>query len=173
MSEQQEEPEVSDELRELKDLSQEIQTHKTRVGNLKSEGKLGGVLSEELSDTVMSLFADFAEKTLRHSAMTEDWLHSLEEDIEEGGGGDVEPDLSDEEIETFKFLLARLREFVMGTKAAPGVTSEITQAMLQIELKLSEGEKVLERLSEEDGESEEETEEEREESEGDASGGGA
>lgn len=169
----QEEPEVSDELRALKEISEEVTQHKARITNLYNKGTLKEVAAEELASTIMPLFADLADSQLKHAAAMEDWLGSLEDDIE--SGGENSPDLSTEELELFSFLLARFKEIVLGMKAADGVTSgaapELAQGLLELEVKISAAEKVIERLStdgtEEEEDEDEETNDEEEDSEGD------
>lgn len=165
----QEEPEVSDELRALKEISEEVTQHKARITNLYNKGTLKEVAAEELASTIMPLFADLADSQLKHAAAMEDWLGSLEDDIESGGGNS--PDLSTEELELFSFLLARFKEIVLGMKAAEGASPALTQGLLELEVKISAAEKVIERLStdgtEEEEDEDEETNDEEEDSEGD------
>lgn len=157
----QEEPEVSDELKELKSLSAEMEQHSTRLAVLQAKGALTDkMVAAEIASTVMPLLADLAKAQLNHGAFMEDWIASIEEE----GGGNA-PDLSDEEIELFGFLLARLREFVQSMKAAPDMPPEARQGFLEIEVKLGIGDKILERLTADEEEESGETDE-------DAEGGG-
>jgi len=153
----QEEPEVSNELREIKDLVQEIEGHTSRVSKLGNENKLDAEMTAgELSGTVLPLLSDLAGAQLKHAAVMEDWLNDLEDEIESGSG---DGDLADGEIELFDFLLDRFREFIAGVpEDAP---AEIRQGMLELEVKISTAKKVLVRLKSESeaAESEEENSE--------------
>lgn len=161
----QEEPEVSDELREMKELAQEIATHKERVSKLEGEGKMDAETTAlELSDTVLPLLSDLANVQMKHAAAMEDWLNDLEDEVENGGGGGS-GGLSDEEIDLFGFLFARFRELIAGVpdEAPP----EMKQGMLELTVKLDMAQKVLERLKSESEEEEGEGEEDSEEGEDD------
>jgi hypothetical protein len=144
----QEEPEVSDELRELKGLTDEVSEHTKRIATLNTEGKLADVLADEIASTVMPLFDEFASAKLKHAAMVEDWLNDLDDEVENGGGGDEGPELSKEDMGVLMFNTARYREFIQGAKSTPDAPAELLQAMLELEVKLNEGEKILKRLNE-------------------------
>lgn len=164
---QEEEIEVSDELKSLKEVSQEIAQHTKRLAALQDKGVLGEVLGVELASTVLPLLSDLAKAQLLHAAFMEDWLTGVDEAVEDGG---QEPDLTDEEINILQFLLARLRDFLQGAMSASADAPPLLkQGFLEIEVKLNKGEKILARLVE-DGEEEDEegdTDEDGADSEGD------
>lgn len=166
----QEDIEASEELQEFRDLTLEIEQHEKRISGLQKEGVLKDVIADEISATVMPLFSDLAKAQLKHQAMMEDWVTELEEDVEAGPQTGV--DLTKEEIETLEFNNARYRELILGTMNAPEVPAELKQAMLELEVKLSAGDKIVRKLREY-VEAEEEDSEETEDSgeeEGDDSG---
>lgn len=158
----QEEPEVSDELRELKNVTDEVAQHTARISKAhRSSGGLNSVaLTSEFVSTLLPLLEDLSKAQLNHAAFMEDWLSGVEEDVADGGNA---PDLSTEEIDLFKFLLARLRDFLQGVLSqAADAPPEVRAGFLEIEVKLNIGEKILERLTSD--------EEEEEDSEGDLDG---
>lgn len=161
--------EVSDELVELRAISEEVAQHKTRIMTLHNKGTLKDVTAEELASTIMPLFADIADAQLKHAAAMEGWLGSLEEDVDSGGSNT--PDLTVEELDLFGFLLARFREIVMGMKGAEGAAPALVQGLLELEVKIDLAQKIVERLSTDDEEEEDEEDEgEEEDSEDDDAG---
>ena|SRR5690606_7494846 len=152
----QEESENSDELSALQEVTEEIASHAERLAQLQARGSLADVLPEEMASTVLPLLKDFTAAQLAHSVLIEEWLANVEDAVEDGGST---PDLSDEEIELFKFLLARLRDFLQGALSqAADAAPELRAGFLTIEVKLNMGEKILERLTS-DGEEEDDSEE--------------
>lgn len=153
----QEEPEVSEELQELTGLVAEFETHKKRIVSLHNKGALKEVLSEELASTIMPLLADFVIAQVKHASLIEEMLMDLDEEI--SSEGKSEPDLTDEEVELFVFLLARFKEMVMGSQQVPNLPADTSTALLELESKIGLAQKVLERLTDVE---EEETDEEEE-----------
>jgi len=143
----QEDIEVSDELKSMRTLTEEAARHGKRISALQADGKLRDVMAEELSSTIFPLVVELGEAQLNHAAFLEDWMGALEEEIAEGGSdGDEGPDISLEEVSVLEFNNARYREFVLGTKNAPEVPEHMLQAMLELEVKLNEGEKIVAKL---------------------------
>lgn len=166
--------EVSDELRDLKVISAEISQHTKRILALKSEGKLSAVLSDEIASTVLPLLGDLSTAVLKHSALVEDLIQDLAEDIENGPTG-ADLDLTQEDVDLLLFNNARYRDFIMGAKGSQDTSPEVVKAMLELEIKLNEGEKILKRLNEyveaqeEDAEEDGDDDSEKENGDGDDS----
>jgi len=154
MTDTQDTNEPSAELKAVLEVSEEITSHSSRLKKLHATGSLKEVLADELIATIFPLLDDFAKAGAKHSQMLEESLEDVEITLEENGGG--VPDLAPSEIEIFEYLINQLQSFVMGSRQQAGndLPPEAAQALLEIEVKLNMGRKILERLSA-DGQEEE------------------
>jgi hypothetical protein len=160
-----EEGEPSEELLQLMDMSASITEDLTRLKALQKKGKLQGeVLGAEVVSTVMPLLLSLCNAVVEHASSTEEWGEGVDatlDAVEQGalGSAAAEETLTQTEVELFKWLFVRFKEFLAGALQAPEMAEEMRNGLQEIDAKLNQAALVLQRFEELEDEQQSRTEE--------------